>query len=57
MRHPALTAAAFDRDDPFTYARVVTHAKYGIANHNYEKSRRLPAPIEERFRLGRIRHS
>ena len=50
-------AVAFDRDDPFVARRVATHARLGIQMHNYEKSRRLPAPIEDRFRLGKIRHS
>jgi hypothetical protein len=46
------TAAAFDRDDPFTYRRVVSHQRNGIGEtHDYSRSRRLPARIEDRFTL------
>ena len=47
----ALSGAAFDNSDPFTYARLVTHESHGMQQWDFSRSRRTPAPIEHRFTL------
>jgi hypothetical protein len=48
----ALYAAQMDRDDPFLGARMASHAQTGVGPmHDFSRTRRQPAPIEDRFRL------
>jgi hypothetical protein len=55
MKH-LVAAVAFDRDDPFVARRVASHDRNGAGQmHDYTRSRRLPAPIEDRFRLSHMK--
>lgn len=45
-------ATSVDRDDPWLSARLATAARMGCADAiSYSKTRRIPAPIEDRFTL------